>query len=139
MTGSFEKLFTPLQQSSYTHNNKSDRLSDACINTRIVLLLYLQSMYHPQNFCDISGARSYQNNVADTTDKEIEPPPVDANTSDFSEITLDNTPDNFDTVCLSEISSTIEDGVMTPPLGKMPSVNDNSVQSESNLITPMIN
>jgi hypothetical protein len=28
---------------------------------------------------------------------------------------------------------------MTPPLGKMPSVDDNSMQSESNLITPMIN
>ncbi len=58
-------------------------------------------MYHPQIFCDKSGARNHQNNVADSADfcyKEIDPP-VDANTSD-------DTPDNkatdlapFDTVC----------------------------------------
>jgi hypothetical protein len=83
-------------------------------------------MYHPQNFCDISGARSYQKNVADTADfcyKEIDPP-VDANTSV-------HTPDNkatdlapFDTVChtlrhspnyFSEISSLEDDGFMIPP------------------------
>jgi hypothetical protein len=58
-------------------------------------------MYNPHNFWDISGAMIYQKNVADADFcyKEIEPPPVDANTSDFSEITSDNTPDNFDTVC----------------------------------------
>jgi hypothetical protein len=106
-------------------------------------------MYNSQNCCDISGASIYQDDVADTADfcyKEIAPL-VDANKSD-------NTPDNkatdlapFDTVChtlrhspncFSEISS-IEDGLMTPPLGKTPSVDDNSVQSESILITPMIN
>jgi hypothetical protein len=112
-------------------------------------------MYHPQNYWDISGARSYQNNVADTADfccKEIDPP-VNANEST-------NTPDNkatdlapFDNVRhtlrhssinFSDISTdlfSIEDGVMTPPLGKIYSGNNNSnsVQSESNLITPMIN
>jgi hypothetical protein len=111
-------------------------------------------MYHPQNYCDISGARSYQNNVADTADfccKEIDPP-VNANEST-------NTPDNkatdlapFETVHrtlrhssinFSDISTdllSIEDGVMTPPLGNIYSGdnNSNSVQTESNLITPMI-
>jgi hypothetical protein len=95
-------------------------------------------MYNPQNFWDISGAMIYQNNIADTADKKIEPPLVDANISDFSEITSDNTPDNFDTFCLSEISS-IKDGLTTPPLGELPSVDNNSVQLESILITPMIN
>ena len=108
-------------------------------------------MYHFQNFCDVSGASIYQNDVADTADfcyKEIDPP-VDENKSD-------DTPDNkatdlapFDTVCHTlrhspnyflEISSSKDsNGYMTPPLGKMSSVDNNSMQSESNLITPMIN
>ncbi len=110
-------------------------------------------MYHSQNFCYLSGASNYQDDVADTTDfcnEEIDFP-VDANEST-------NTPDNkatdlapFDTVChtlrhssnnFSVISSdifSIKDGVMTPPLGKIYSGDNNSVQSESNLITPMIN
>ena len=75
-------LFSNLQ---HTHN-KSDRLSDACINTRIVLLSpkHMPSPF----FCDISGAMSYQNNEADTANlfKEIDHS-VDANTSDY-------TPDN---------------------------------------------
>ncbi len=108
-------------------------------------------MYHTQNYCDTSGARSYQNNVADTADfccKKIDPP-VNANEST-------NTSDNkatdlapFDTVhCtlkqssinFSDLSS-IDFGVMTPPLGNIYSCdnNSNSVQTESNPITPMIN
>ena len=108
-------------------------------------------MYHTQNYCARSGARSYQNNVADTADfccKKIDPP-VNANEST-------NTSDNkstdlapFDTVHRtlrhSSINfsdlSLIDYGVMTPPLGNIYSGNNNtnSVQSESNLITPMIN
>jgi hypothetical protein len=87
-------------------------------------------MYHPQNFWDISGARSYQNNVADTADfwyKEIDSP-VDANKSDD---TLDNKATDlapFNTVCHTlrhspnyflEISSSKDgDGYMTPPQAK---------------------
>ena len=106
-------------------------------------------MYHSQNFCGFSGASIYQDDVADTADfcnKEIDPP-VDANESD-------NTPDNkatdlapFDTVHrtsrqssinLSDLSSI---GVMTPPQGYIYSGdnNSNSLQTEYNLITPMIN
>ena len=106
-------------------------------------------MYHSQNFRGFSGASIYQDDVADTADfcnKEIDPP-VDANESD-------NTPDNkatdlapFDTVHrtsrqssinLSDLSSI---GVMTPPQGYIYSGdnNSNSLQTEYNLITPMIN
>ena len=109
-------------------------------------------MYHSQNFCGFSGASIYQDDVADTAElcnKEIDPP-VDAKESD-------NTPDNkatdlapFDTFHhtstqssinsnnLSDLSST---GIMTPPQGYIYSDdnNSNSLQTEYNLITPMIN
>ena len=110
-------------------------------------------MYHSHNFCGFSGASIYQDYVADTADfcnKDIDPP-VDANESDNTTDNKANDLAPFDTVCqtlrhspnnFSDISSdifSIEDGFMTPPPSNMHSGENNSMESESILITPMIN